>query len=109
MFNFKSFGCEIGEDSLKARLKMTEKINLENAKIMQKKNERLIKQKMQFDEVVSKINSENLPQDKLSLAQLKILCAHKKIDLDKIYISKLKRQELLASGWSGSIERKLLW
>ena len=43
MLNFKAFGCKIGEDSLKARLKMAEKKNLENAKIMQKKNERLIK------------------------------------------------------------------
>ena len=96
MLNFKAFGCKIGEDSLKARLKMAEKKNLEVSKIMQKKNERLIKRKMQFDEVVSKMNTENLPLDKLSLAQFKILCAHKKRDSDKVSVSKLNRQELLA-------------
>ena len=38
MLNFKAFGCKIGEDSLKARLKMAEKKNVEIAKIMHKKN-----------------------------------------------------------------------
>ncbi len=54
MLNFKAVGCKMGEDSLTAQLKVAEKF--EDAKIMQKKNDRLIKTKMQFDEVVTKID-----------------------------------------------------
>ena len=43
-----------------------------------------------------KIKSENLLLDKLLLIQLNILCAHKKRDLDKIYVLKLKQNELVA-------------
>ena len=37
MLNFRSFGCKIGEDSLKARLKMAEKKDHEEALILRKK------------------------------------------------------------------------
>ena len=63
---------------------------------MHKKNERLVKRKMQFDEVVNKINLENLPVEKFSLAQLKILVGHKKRDSDRVSVSKLKRHDLVA-------------
>ena len=96
MSNFKAFRCKIGEDSLKAGLEMAKKKNMENIKLIEKKNDRILKRKRQFDEVVNKMKSENLPLDKLSLSQLKILCSHKKRDSDKIYVSKLKRNELVA-------------
>ena len=51
---------------------------------------------MQFDELQTKIKVENLPLEKLSLAQLRILCMYKKRDTDKVSISKLKWYELLA-------------
>ena len=51
---------------------------------------------MQFDELQTKIKTENLPLEKLSLAQLRILCMYKKRDDDKVSVSKLKRSELLA-------------
>ena len=96
MLNFRSFGCKIGEDSLQARLKMAKNKSMEEAKIVQKKNDKIMKRKLQFDELQTKIRSENLPLEKLSLAQLKILCMYKKKDSDRISISKLKRSELLA-------------
>ena len=37
MLNFRAFGCKIGEDSLKACLKMTEKKSQDEARIIQKK------------------------------------------------------------------------
>jgi len=40
--------------------------------------------------------NDNIPADKLSLQQLKVLCMHKKRDDDKVAISKLKRPGLLA-------------
>ena len=96
MLNFKSFGCKIGEDSLKARLKMAERKSMEEGKIIQKKKDKLMKRRMQFDELQTKMKVENLPLEKLSLAQLRILCMHKKRDTDKVSISKLKQCELLA-------------
>ena len=46
MLNFKTFGCKIGEDSLRVRLKMKQKKNEEEARIIQKKNDLFLKQKM---------------------------------------------------------------
>ena len=37
MLNFKSFGCKIGEDSLKAHLKMAEKKSQEEARVLKKR------------------------------------------------------------------------
>ena len=71
MLNFKSFGCKIGDYSLKARLKMVERKSHEEALIM-------MKQKTQFDELKNKIVNENLPDDKLLVIELKILLMHKK-------------------------------
>ena len=89
MLNFKSFGCKIGDYSLKARLKMVERKSHEEALIM-------MKQKTQFDELKNKIVNENLPDDKLLVIELKILLMHKKWDDDKVLILKLKRPGLLA-------------
>ena len=96
MLNFKSFGCKIGEDSLKARLKMAERKSHEEALIMIKRNNTKLKQKAQFDELKNKMINENIPDDKLSAMQLKTLLMHKKRDDDKVSISKLKRPGLLA-------------
>ena len=43
-----------------------------------------------------KIKNNNIPNDKLSLQQLKVLCMHKKQDSDEVAISRLKRPGLLA-------------
>ena len=45
---------------------------------------------------MAKMNSNDLPLEKLSAAQLKILCAHKKRDTDTVSISKLKQNKLLS-------------
>ena len=96
MLNFKAFGCRIGEDSLKARLAMAEKKENEEARIMQKKNDLMIKRQNQYIDLQKKIAKNNIPVEKLSLQQLKVLCMHKKRDDDKVSISKLKRPGLLA-------------
>ena len=96
MLNFKTFGCKIGEDSLKARLKMAERKSHEEALIMMKRNNAKLKRKAQFDELKNKMINENIPDDKLSATQLKTLLMHKKRDDDKVSISKLKRPGLLA-------------
>ena len=95
MLNFRAFGCKIGEDSLKARLKMAEKKSQEEARIVQKKNDKIMKRKLQYDQLKQKIIDENVPVDKLSMQQLKILLMQKKRDDDKISISKMKRSELI--------------
>ena len=46
MLNFRAFGCKIGEDSLKARLKMAEKKSQEEARAIQKKNDKIMKRKL---------------------------------------------------------------
>ena len=96
MLNFKAFGCKIGEDSLKARLAMAEKKESEEARIIQKKNDLLLKRRNQYNNLQKKIVKDNIPVEKLSLQQLKVLCMHKKRDDDKVSISKLKRPGLLA-------------
>ena len=48
MLNFKAFGCRIREDSLKARLAMAEKKESEEARVMQKKNDLMIKRQNQY-------------------------------------------------------------
>ena len=95
MLNFKAFGCKIGEDSLKIRLQMAEKKSQDEARVLQKKNDKMMKRKLQYDELQKKIKNENIPVDKLSIQQLKILCMAKKQDEDKISISKLKRSDLI--------------
>ena len=96
MLNFKAFGCKIGEDSLKARLKMAKKKYESAERIIQKRNDILNKRKAQYIELVQKIKNENIPVEKLTLQQLKVLCMHKKRDADTVSISKLKRPGLLA-------------
>ena len=79
MLNFKTFGCKIGEDSLKARLKMAERKSHEEALIMMKQNnDAKLKRKTQFDKLKNKMINENIPDDKLSATQLKTLLMHKK-------------------------------
>ena len=54
MLNFKAFGCKIGEDSLKARLKMAQKKHEAAERIIQKRNDILHKRKAQYVELVQK-------------------------------------------------------
>ena len=61
MLNFKSFGCKIGEDSLQARLKMAEKKSQEEARVLKKRNDIKMKQKLEFDKLQTKIKNENVP------------------------------------------------
>ena len=96
MLNFKAFGCKIGEDSLKARLAMAEKKENEEARIIQKKNDLIQKRRNQYIELQEKIVNQNIPLEKLSSQQLKVLCMNKKRDDDKASILKLKRPGLLA-------------
>ena len=96
MLNFKAFGCKIGEDSLKVRLAMAGKKGHEEARIIQKKNDLLQRRREQYIQLQQKVLNDNIPADKLSLQQLKVLCMHKKRDDDKVAISKLKRPGLLA-------------
>jgi len=91
MLNFNTIGCEVGKDSLAIRMKMASKKKEEENKQQQKKHAKWIQQKKKFDEIISM----NLPFDKLSIGQLKLLCSYKKLKTDKVCISKLKRLELL--------------
>ena len=75
---------------------MAEKKRAEEMEVINRKNKRVSDRKGKFDELMAKINSNNLPLEKLSTAQLKTLCAHKKRDTDTVSISKLKRNELLS-------------
>ena len=59
MLNFKSFGCKIGEDSLQARLKMAEKKSQDEARVLKKRNDIKMKQKLEFDKLQTKIKNEN--------------------------------------------------
>ena len=96
MLNFRAFGCKIGEDSLKARMKMAEKKSQDEARIIQKKNDKIMKRQALYQELQQKIASENIPVEKLSIQQLKTLCMQKKREDDKFSISKMKRSDLKA-------------
>ena len=45
MLNFKSCGCKISQDSLKARMGIAKKKSQHEAKIFQKKIDRIVKKK----------------------------------------------------------------
>ncbi len=96
MLNFNHISCEVGKDTLELRLKMAEKKRTEEMEVLNRKNKRVSDWKGKFDELMAKMNSNDLPLEKLSAAQLKILCAHKKRDTDTVSISKLKQNELLS-------------
>jgi len=64
--------------------------------VLKKRNDIKRKRKFEFDKLMIKIQSENIPYEKLSSLQLKTLLMHKKRDDDKISISALKRSGLLA-------------
>ena len=44
-----------------------------------------------------KLTNENIPVEKLSIQQLKILCMQKKRDGDTVCVSKMKRSELVGT------------
>ena len=96
MLNFNHISCEVGKDSLELRLKMAEKKKAEEMEVMNRRNKKVSDRKQKFDAIMSKIESNDLPLEKLSAAQLKILCGHTKRDTDNVCISKLKRNELLS-------------
>ena len=77
-------------------MRMAEKKSQDEAQIIQKKNDKIMKRQAQYEELKQKIVSENIPVDKLSIQQLRILCMQKKRDDDKIAISKMKRSDLTA-------------
>ena len=54
-----------------------------------------MKRKLQYEQLQQKIINENIPVEKLSMQQLKILLMQKKRDDDKVSISKMKRSELV--------------
>ena len=87
---------------------MAEKRKEEEMQVQNRKKDKVNERKRKFDEVNKKLLLDNLPLDKLSTAQLKILCAHKKILSDKVSISKLKRSELtsLWLSWRNRPERQ---
>ena len=95
MLNFRSFGYKIGEDSLKARLKMVEKKNQEEARVLKKRNDIKMKRKSEYNKIQTKIQSQNISLEKLSSSLLKVLLMHKKRDDNKVSIAKLKRAGLL--------------
>ena len=96
MLNFNHISCEVGKDTLELRLKMAEKKRAEEMEVINRKNKRVSDRKGKFDELMAKIINTDLPLEKLSTAQLKTLCAHKKRETDTVSISKLKRNELLS-------------
>ena len=65
------------------------------SKFNKKKDKVINERKRKFDNLMNKIKINNLPLSKLSLAQLQLLCQHKKRKDDKVSITKLKRDELL--------------
>ena len=95
MLNFNHLTCEVGIDSLKLRLEMAEKRKEEEMQVQNRKNNKANERKQKFDNINKQLTDDNLTLMKLSTAQLKILCAHKKISSDKVCISKLKHCELI--------------
>ena len=55
-----------------------------------------MKRKSKYNKMQIKIQSQNIPLEKLSSSQLKVLLMSKKRDNDKVSIAKLKRADLLA-------------
>ena len=53
---------------------MAEKKESEEARIIQKKNDQMIKRQNQYIDLQNKIVKNNIPVEKLSLQQLKVLC-----------------------------------
>jgi len=108
MLNFNHLSCEVGIDSLNLRLEMAEKRKEEEMQVQNQKKDKVNERKRKFDEINKKLLLDNLPLDKLSTAQLKILCAHKKISSDKLSISKLKRSDLMPLwlSWRNRPERQ---
>ena len=67
MLNFRAFECKIGKDSLKACLQMAEKKSQDEARVIQKKNDKIMKRKLHYDQLQQKIINENIPVEKLSM------------------------------------------
>ena len=107
MLNFNHLSCEVGADSLKLRLEMAEKRKEEEMQVQNRKKNKADERKRKFDEINKKLTHDNLPLDKLSTAQLKILCSHKKISSDKVCITRLKRSELIPLwlSWKDRVEQ----
>ena len=63
--------CEVGKDSLELTLKMAEKKRAEEMEAMNRKNKKESDQKL--DAIMSKNIKNDLPSEKLSAAQLKII------------------------------------
>ena len=95
MLNFNHIGCKVGEDSLKVRLEMARKKKENEEQVQQKKDKVIHERKRKFDDLMNEIQFKNIPLSQLSLAQLRLLCQHKKRKDDKVSITKLKRDELL--------------
>ena len=84
MLNFNHIHCEVGKETLELRLKMAEKKSAEEIDVINRKNKKVSDWKGKIDEWKAKMNSSDLPLEKLLAAQLKILCAHKKRDTDTL-------------------------
>ena len=74
---------------------MAQKRKEEEMQVQNRKNRKANERKLKYEEITKQIIHNNLPLEKLSTAQLKILCAHKKQSSDKVCISKLKCCELM--------------
>ncbi len=73
MLNFNHIHCEVGKETLELRLKMAEKKRAEEIDVINRKNKKVSDWKGKIDEWKAKMNSSDLPLEKLLAAQLKIL------------------------------------
>ena len=73
MLNFNTIGCEVGKDSLEMRMKLAQKKKDEDKQLQQKKHTKWIQQKQKFDKIIV----ANIPLEKLSIGQLRVLCSFK--------------------------------
>ena len=90
MYHFNELGCMVGMDALKKKRQI---LTIHEEKLLQQRQKEeadFNDKKKKFDEVMAL----NLPDDKLTGTQLKILCNVMKRKTDKP-ISSLKKQELL--------------
>ena len=90
MFHFNTIGCKIGKDALQKKREMVAMQTAKDLESQKKEEAKYNQRKNKFNEIMAK----NIPDDKLTITQLKTLLAFKKRKDDPKF-SHLNKQQLL--------------
>ena len=90
MYHFNSYGCKIGKDALQIKKELHENEKRKQLEARRKEEREYFQKKEKYEEIIKR----DIPDDKLSAAQLKVLLNWKKRKNDDP-ISKLKKDAML--------------